>query len=208
MSRVRVLIVVALVPSVFLIAAPAAQAGFAVSRGLRRRLRGNVGLAIADFNRDGRQDVAVADGSHGVAVLLGNGSGGFGTATPYGLDGSPSAIVTGDFNGDAKPDIAVACEDDMIVCVLLGNGSGGFGTVTDYGPFLAPAALTAADFNSDGKTDLAVVDRDYNRVVVMIATSTGFPDEDRLRRRSNRRWRWPRAISTGMPSSTLPWQSH
>ena len=157
-----------------MIAAPAAQAGFAPHVDYAAGSY-NVGLAMADFNRDGRQDVAVADGSHGVAVLLGNGSGGFGTATPYGLDGSPSAIVTGDFNGDAKPDIAVACESDMIVCVLLGNGSGGFGTVTDYGPFLAPAALTAADFNSDGKTDLAVVDRDYNQVVVMIATSTGFP---------------------------------
>ena len=80
---------------------------------------GAAGLAAADFNLDGIQDLAVAspDTAPGLLVLAGNGSGGFANATgsPFsaGTDllrvgaAAPEVVVTGDVTGDSKPDIVV-----------------------------------------------------------------------------------------------------
>ena len=68
----------------------------------------------------------------------------------------PSAIVTGDFNGDGRTDLAVANSDDNGVSVLLGNGDGTFQTQVTYAVGSDPVALVAGDFNGDGRTDLAV----------------------------------------------------
>ncbi|MBX5490922.1 MAG: VCBS repeat-containing protein, partial [Chloroflexi bacterium] len=65
-------------------------------------------LAVADLNRDGKLDLAVANyGSGQVAVLLGNGDGTFGTAITYNVGTNPVAVATGDFNGDGWPDLVV-----------------------------------------------------------------------------------------------------
>jgi len=82
-------------------------------------------LAVGDFNEDGRPDLAVIDSVTGsVAVLLGNGRGGF-TAAP----GSPLkagteavSVAVGDFNADGKPDLAIANYGSNNLTVLL-NGS-------------------------------------------------------------------------------------
>ena len=89
-------------------------------------------IAVGDFNGDGRQDLAVANGSN-VVVLLANASGGFNSAVTYSSGGSdPDAIVAGDFNGDGKLDIAVANYNSNTIGVLLGNGDGTFAAATTY----------------------------------------------------------------------------
>jgi hypothetical protein len=68
-------------------------------------------VAVADFNGDGKLDLAQANGSDGtVSVLLGNGDGTFQNAVNYalGTDADPWGVAVGDFNGDGKPDLAVA----------------------------------------------------------------------------------------------------
>ena len=91
-------------------------------------------VVVGDFNGDGIPDLAVDvhNGSaSGVAVLLGNGSGGFGNATFY-LTGNPSAdslttsLAVADFNNDGKPDLAEIGSNG--VSVLLNNGAGAFGS--------------------------------------------------------------------------------
>lgn len=117
-------------------------------------------IVAADFNGDGKLDLAVTDyGSNTVMILLGNGDGTFGAPSTITVGNQPYSIVTGDFNNDGKIDLAVANESDGTVTLLLGNGDGTFtqasGSPYNVGP--NPFQIVAADFNGDGKLDLAVV---------------------------------------------------
>ena len=62
----------------------------------------------------------------------------------------------GDFNGDGKPDLAVANSGSNNVSVLLGNGDGTFQAAVNYAAGNAPNSVAVGDFNGDGKADLAV----------------------------------------------------
>jgi FG-GAP-like repeat len=70
----------------------------------------------ADFNKDGKPDLAFADGT----VLLGNGDGTFTTAASLSVTGEN--IVAGDFNADGKPDVIVTSGSSTILSVLLETG--------------------------------------------------------------------------------------
>jgi uncharacterized repeat protein (TIGR01451 family) len=80
----------------------------------------------------------------------------FGTATTYPVGTSPSAVVVGDFNGDGKPDLAVANSGSNNVSILLGNGDGTFQPAVNFDAGLSPSSLAIGDFNGDGKLDLAL----------------------------------------------------
>jgi len=60
-------------------------------------------VAIGDFNGDGKQDLAVAEKrmSGIVSILLGDGMGGFSSATDVTVGSYPSSVAIGDFNGMA-----------------------------------------------------------------------------------------------------------
>jgi Calx-beta domain/FG-GAP-like repeat/FG-GAP repeat len=122
-------------------------------------------VVVGDFNLDGKADIAASnhlapsafgftdDGS--AAVLLGNGAGGFAAAVNYRAGVQPDDIVTGDFDGDGKPDLAVANAQSSTVSLLSGDGAGAFAPASTYGIAGAPAALAAHDFDGDGRTDIA-----------------------------------------------------
>ena len=112
-------------------------------------------VETADFNRDGRLDLAVANWLHGsVSVLLGDGSGHFGARRDFPAGGFDDLAV-GDFNNDGKLDIATAAYTG--VCAVLGNGDGTFGAPLSTPMMNAYASSVAvADFNLDGIADLAV----------------------------------------------------
>ena len=115
---------------------------------------------MADFNGDGKLDVAVTDsGANVVYILLGNGDGTFAPPITIAVGNNPDAIVTGDLNNDGKIDLAIANFADNTVTVLLGNGDGTFSQAagSPYPVGKGPYQLVTADFNGDGKLDLAVV---------------------------------------------------
>ncbi len=58
-------------------------------------------MLAKDVSGDGNADV-VAGNSDGVAVMLGNGLGSFGTLQNYVIDAQPRSIAMADFNGDGE----------------------------------------------------------------------------------------------------------
>jgi uncharacterized protein with LGFP repeats len=78
--------------------------------------------------------------------------------------GSPQAVAVGDFNGDQKPDLAVANSGDNNVSVLLGDGKGGFAAAANFPAGNRPTSVAVGDFNGDQKPDLAVANAGGNNV--------------------------------------------
>jgi hypothetical protein len=127
-------------------------------------------VATGDFNRDGKQDLAVLTttqngGSTDEALIfLGNGDGSFRAGASYQVGTGASAIATADFNGDGRIDLATANSgtggNGGSMSVLLGNGDGTFSaalTTPLSGPNGdTPFRIAAADLKSGGKADLAV----------------------------------------------------
>lgn len=112
---------------------------------------GPYSTVIADFNRDGKLDLAIPAGSQSVAVLLGNGDGTF-QSPIYTFDGNGAGLVSADFNGDGKPDLAAVGASG--IAILLGNGDGTFQTATFISTVTSESVLFTADLNGDGKPDL------------------------------------------------------
>jgi hypothetical protein len=135
-------------------------------------------LTVADFNEDGKPDIAVAfNGSDSIVVSLGNGDGSFQVPITYPGVVNPRWVITGDFNGDGHADLAAANIGGDSVSVFLGNGDGSFRPAKTYGTGSKsnPYALVVADFNGDGKADLAVTDdgAEANTVTVLLGNGDG-----------------------------------
>jgi hypothetical protein len=116
-------------------------------------------VAVGDFNRDGKLDLAVVNGEAGgpsnVSILINNGNGTFQAPVSYPLNGNGASIATADFNGDGNLDLAVA-DNGGLVSILLGNGNGTFQPRTDYPTNPPWGSLAIGDFNEDGHLDIAV----------------------------------------------------
>jgi VCBS repeat protein len=87
-------------------------------------------------------------------------------AVSYPVGMAPSAVATGDFNGDGKLDLAVAnrgnpsAADDGGISILLGNGDGTFQTARNLSAGKNPTCVAVSDFNGDGRLDLVVTNSD------------------------------------------------
>jgi hypothetical protein len=138
-------------------------------------------VTAADFNRDGKIDMAylsVTDQNR-VTVQLGNGNASFQTprvVTSAGLATLFSTYSIGDFNNDGTLDFAV--EESGFIEVLLGNGNG---TFTSKGGFLEGTgssfpfvpSLVLADFNGDGFVDVAAPDGFAESVSLLLGKGDG-----------------------------------
>jgi hypothetical protein len=99
------------------------------------------GAAVADFDNDGHADVAVADGDYlsggtdnRVLVFPGDGAGNLGSPEAFTVGYRPVGMVTGDFNNDGLPDLAIADTESYVISVLINGGSGPPRTTTGRMP--------------------------------------------------------------------------
>ncbi|PYT35519.1 MAG: hypothetical protein DMF52_10235, partial [Acidobacteria bacterium] len=123
--------------------------------------------ALADFNRDGRTDLALVrigqtSADTGITVMLGGGDGTFTVGSRYGVGLVPVNLVAGDLDEDGVTDLAVVNLVDVSypagsVSVLMGRGNGTFAHEARFPMGDLPRAIALGDFNADGKKDLAVV---------------------------------------------------
>ena len=135
-------------------------------------------LTKADFNNDGKVDLASANFVHNnVSVMLGNGSGGFSSPTNFAVGSNPRSFAVSDLNLDGKVDLIVAARnpsaDSNQISVLLGNGAGGFAPAVTTSPVTTPYVIAAGDLNLDGKPDIAVASISTARVFVLLGDGAG-----------------------------------
>ncbi len=139
-----------------------------------------VSIVVADFNGDGKLDVAVADQSgcggscSTIEVLLGNGDGTLQPARTTTVGASPNALAVGDFNRDGVPDLAVTWGQGNL-SILLGNGDGTLQApiTIALGSTAVATGLAVGDFNGDGNQDLAVAGGAANSVSVLLGNGNG-----------------------------------
>src|SRR5262245_31772822 len=106
-------------------------------------------VATADFDGDGRPDLAVANAdSSTVTVLTKVGRGQPAVINTYAVGTFPLGVGAGDFTGDGIPDIVSVGNSSATLSLLRNNGFGGF--------------VPAGTFNSGNGVDMAVGDLNNN----------------------------------------------
>jgi hypothetical protein len=155
----------------FPVAAPAAAAIF--SQTAVAATAGSIAVLAADFNNDGKPDLAVTYQSGAVQILLGNGKGQFKLTSTATVGENPTVLAVGDFNGDGKLDLAVAGAGVGTVSILLGNGDGTFNVGATVPVGNGPEALVVGDFNGDGYLDLAVGNFGDHTLSILLGNGDG-----------------------------------
>ncbi|MBX3323203.1 MAG: VCBS repeat-containing protein [Phycisphaeraceae bacterium] len=117
---------------------------------------------VADFNGDGRDDLAIPvsmTGNHGVRVFYGQPDGTLGGMVVLPTAESPRVARAGDLNGDGLPDIVVAQAGNtgtVVLSVYLNNPAGGFMPLQTVFNHQSAESLALGDVNGDGVLDMLV----------------------------------------------------
>lgn len=134
------------------------------------------GIALADFNRDGRLDVAITNSSTDtMAIMLGNGLGSFVLAGSYGTGDDPRSVATDDFNRDGRIDAVVANAFSGSASLYLGNGDGTMTPGDAFATGTGTLEVVVHDFNHDGHPDFRAVNATSQTVSTHLANRICLP---------------------------------
>lgn len=131
-------------------------------------------LALADFNGDGRLDIAVTNpGSNEISLLLQNAApltqGTFALRKAFSVGTNPAFATTVDMNGDTWPDLLVANRgSDSVTLLLADRGNpGSFLTGINIPTGDGPVGLAAGNLTTDTLPDLVTADLDGNGLTII-----------------------------------------
>jgi FG-GAP-like repeat/PASTA domain len=140
-------------------------------------LHGPFAVAVGDLNGDGTPDIAATNlDATTVAVLLGDGAGGYANAVEWAIRGHSGSVAIGDFNRDGAPDLVAASADANRASVLLGAGNGTFHPPIVVGTGMAPQRVVARDLNRDGSLDLVTANFDSDDLRTSVSVLAGRGD--------------------------------
>jgi FG-GAP-like repeat len=133
---------------------------------------GPYGIAVGDFDRDGKVDFAAAD--EYLTLLKGNGDGTFKalSSQPH-LRNTSTDVKTVDFNGDGKLDLVVTgVFGTGALQVLLGNGDATFADAGNLINGNTSVSVVSTDLNRDTRPDL-VANIDGKLAVALVNVTPG-----------------------------------
>jgi hypothetical protein len=136
-------------------------------------------LAVGDWNKDGKLDIAACTEANTLVILLGNGRGDFAPAPGSPINVAAHTLAVGDVNNDRNTDLALTHHDSFGVMVLLGAGDGRFAPAPGS-PFIAHQGtkahnhgLALNDLNADGNLDITTSNQDDDSVSVLLGNGRG-----------------------------------
>jgi beta-lactamase class D len=137
------------------------------------------GVAVADFDRNGRPDVAVANAGDGtVTFLFQRLDGTFDADATAQAGREPADLEAVDLDRDGDADLAVANHETSNVTILLNDGRGAFaqaaGSPHDTGARPHVHSVAAGDFDADGWPDVAVESADTRELRILRGGPAGL----------------------------------
>ncbi len=115
-----------------------------------------IDLVSADFDSDGKADIAVVDHfADRVQIWLRDG-GGFRFAGSIGVGSRPTKIIAADVTSDGRIDLITANSNSGSITILENFGGGNFNTYATVGVGVHPGLPLVIDLDQDGRMDLVV----------------------------------------------------
>ncbi len=111
-------------------------------------------LTVADFNRDGRPDVAVSTYYGPITLLFGQPNGTLAGRVDHASGLTYPLAVSGDFNNDAAPDLAFTGATGTSVFIMMNQGNGTFGEISSVSAGTVPRMIVVSDIDRDGNNDM------------------------------------------------------